>query len=303
MAALSEREIFLIEKLSGDITPETRQAFEEELAQIQANKAQEQISQHQEDYATGLKETMYQIIDIVLTDDMEKTLGVNALATIKQEARKLMDAAINEQSSALYEIIGAQFEAKDQRINELTTNNINLNSQLTAEAAEKDARISELMQQLQAKDEQIKQLTAEINKPKEPSIYIPTTRSNPSQSLQSLMAEASGKVKSQMDIVLSGSTYRGKVQITPPDGGSESAESFRSEDTAGNDTNSGDDTTQETPAITPPPLQFQEDGPIDGLATSDTGTQMAGETLEDRIAALEQRVAALEDKNVNGEAA
>lgn len=309
---LDDREKFLKGKINDTSVPLEERFIHlgEFNSRLAAKQEQEQIGQQQEGYATGLKETMYQILDIIMTDDMEKILGINELAALKQEGRKLMEAAVNEQSRQLYDIIGAQFEAKDKRINDLTMKNIELSTQVTdlqrkeqehakvaAEAAEKDAKISEITQHLQAKDEQIEKLTAEINKPKEPTIYIPNTRTNPSQSLQSLMDESKSRVRSQMDIVLSGSTYRGKVQIETPSGGSESADSFR-------DTTNQPDTTAEDAPITPPPLQFQEDGTADRLAETNTGTQMAGETPISRaeFEALRADVEALKAK-YNGEAA
>ena len=224
---------------------------------------QEQLVQKQEEYTGGLKEMMFQIFDSVLPKETAtKLLGLSEYEELAQGYRQLVDVAIDENNANLYAIVGEQMETKDAKIREVTTKNIDLDTQLQeavrkeqsaqenyirslAEnerieqdnvrlaniAADKDVSIAELNQQLEAKDEQIAKLTDELSKPKVQTGFNLNSQAKPSQSLADMMNAAKEKaVKSQIDIALSGSSFRGKVELTPiTKAVSEPADTFRNE--------------------------------------------------------------------------
>lgn len=212
----------------------------------------------------GIKETIYQIFDIVFPADLGNVaLGINEYQELAESFRKLVDVAVEESDDMMNVYIADTIDKKDSRIAELNAQIIEKDAQLQeavrkeeatrnnhAESLLENERLANTVEQLQeqnemlsdsnvkqyneladlhtalrAKDEQIAKLTEEINKPKA-NIVIPSQ--GKSANLQELMEAAKNKaVKSQMDLALSGQTFRGKVElaIPPSYGGNDTAES------------------------------------------------------------------------------
>lgn len=208
----------------------------------------------------GIKETIYQIFDIVFPADLGNvTLGINEYQELAESFRKLVDVAVEENEATVSSYMNNSFEEwasieidlksqiieKDaqlqetSRVNELLSTHhnqeIHENQQLKQQIEQLERKVTELegsntdladkvyelrihagglQEQIVSKDEQIAKLTEEINKPKA-NIVIPSQ--GKSVNLQQLMEAAKNKpVKSQMDLALSGQTFRGKVELAIP---------------------------------------------------------------------------------------
>lgn len=237
----------------------------------QAQAEREQIALKQEEYNGGVKEVIYQVFDsIIPAETGHKVFGINKYDELAEMFRQMIDIAVDENNANLHAYIGEQIEARDAKISELNAQIISKDVQLQEEARQaqsaKDAyeilssnfviseekveqleqkiahvevevtalhlEIDDLHQRMISKDEQISKLTEEINKPKASGIILPN-QTKPSATLQQMMDAAKNKsVKSQVELALSGESFRGKVLLTPPKlGGSDNAaETFQGQD-------------------------------------------------------------------------
>jgi hypothetical protein len=146
--------------------------------------------------------------------------------------------------------------------------------------AAKDAEIANLNEQLVLKQTHIDQLRIDLANAPAPKAAIDVTPVS-NQAFADMLAETKAKsIKSAAELALSGSTFRGKVIVSadgqtpltssitpPPVGGSESADSFRGEDTQANIADTGSVVTEVA-----------------------SGSVEETPTLEQRVAALEQAV-------------
>ena len=291
-------------------------------AQIDFMQSQ-QLTQTQQEYTGSLKEVLFQVFESVLPKEVgEKSLGLTEYSELSQLYRQMVDLAVDESNQTLYAIVGEQLESKDAKVREVTAKNIDLDTKLQESirkeqsaqdnynralseneriehenvrlanvAADKDVELAELTKQIEAKDAQIEKLTEELNKLPVANGIILTAQTKPSQSLSDMMNAAKEKaVKSQLDLALSGQTFRGKVELTPPSMGvSDTQDSFRNEDTTVIPPSSW---VPDTETITPPavpsfPEISETHNTVEGQSANGT---VETETVEQRIAALELAV-------------
>lgn len=287
------------------------------------------------DGQNSIKETIYQIFDIVFPADLGNVaLGINEYQELAESFRKLVDVAVEEHDETVSTYMNERIESIDRENTELRLRLIDVNDQLQ-EAIRKEKQETDrcdrllednnqlsqtvdllenqkadlvdkvdelrvyadgLQEQLGAKDEQIAKLTEEINKPKA-NIVIPSQ--GKSTNLQQLMEEARNKkVKSALDLALSGQAHRGKVELAIPpsyNGGNDDSESLFQDGTKTIVENSGFHPTEVPVIFEVTPSQEEE---VAGLAEhtplpEDNG-QVTWQGLKELETRIEERLLRLE---------
>ncbi|MDQ0062368.1 hypothetical protein [Paenibacillus harenae] len=282
----------------------------------------------------GIKETIYQVFDAVLPAETgHKLIGINEYEELATMFRQMVDMAVDDNLTALHTSVNEQLEAKDAEITALNANLIDIDTRLresirkeqyatenyeraqshierlddegirlaNALAAEEEKNV-QMIEQLKAKDDQIAKLTEEINKPKQSTIIIPS-HTKPNATLQQMMEQAKNKsIKTQAELALSGETFRGTVQLTPPKlgGGETDNNTFHVEAPTVDIGDSGVLVPEAAITYELPPSVPQSDAEVPTDSANGEVADKAVETeLEKRLNNIESRLAQLEQSAVN----
>ena len=239
-----------------------------------------------DDSNAALYETLGQQLEAKDEQNRILTTKTIELDSNLQEALNRVEALVEERDEAKGkgEMLQAAIDSYENQVRELSD-----------KLADKNREIDGLNDVIGVKDGEINELRNQLNRAPAPRAgFMDVTPS--SARLAELQDEASKKIMSRLDLVLAGQTTRGTVMIlgadekplTPPplfDGGSESQESFRHEDTEGDAGHGGIPVAEETVS------QFPEGEDI-GMATDTAVRESDAEalTLEQRVARLEETV-------------
>jgi hypothetical protein len=241
----------------------------------------------------------------------DKRMQEMTVAAIQRDAE--LEQAKNEAKLAQDEA-----DAADKRYTEMLSEFRTLEAQYNDalnNIATKDREIEGRDMVIKGKEGEIQELREQLNRAPAPRAGFTDITANVSDKLQELTAQAEAnnqRIKSRLEIALSGQTHRGPVQIygandqllAPPihmiDGGSESQESFRDEDTQADNTDR-EGTAEVSEAEV---SQFPETNATAELAEHEAvqSNDGKGATVEARLEDLERRVAQLEKGEVGAAA-
>lgn len=197
----------------------------------------------QEEHTGGLKENLYSIFDALLPkDEFSKLIGLSEYEEKQQDFNQLIEIAVTDSNTALFEHFGKLLEEKDAKFQELTTTAIGLKAEVqearqkaelaAEEADESDRKYTELSGEYrdleasyqiavgqleeknhtieglkiveEAKNAEIDELRNQLNRAPAPRAGFTDVTPAPSARFEEIKAQAAEKSMTNLERVLAG---------------------------------------------------------------------------------------------------